>query len=118
MPTLLKHKKNCSGGETSDATKDKKHYVLLLFVFPKRFGRLRFNDLIQNLLFWRSGRLHGDLKPSQKVGGEAPSFWMVLKPLGAAQTPKMKFFNQITNISPEPQSVSRRITEPETIAAW
>ncbi len=35
------------------------------------FSRWRFNDLMENLSFWGSGRLPGALEPSKKVGGEA-----------------------------------------------
>ncbi len=57
------------------------------------FSRLRFSDFIENWLFWGSGRPLGALEPSKKAVGETPHLsWMVLKPQGAAQTPKMTDF--------------------------
>ena len=48
-------------------------------------------DLAENRSFLGSGRPRGALKPSKEVGGDAPQLsWMVSKPPGAAQTPKIQ----------------------------
>ena len=57
------------------------------------FSRLGFSDLTENWSFWGSGRPLGALEPFKKGGGlRPPPFWMVFKPPGAAQTPKMTDF--------------------------
>jgi hypothetical protein len=58
------------------------------------FSRLSFNDLTQNVPFWGVWAAPGGFRTIQKGGGlRPPPFWMVLKPPGAAQTPKMTDFH-------------------------
>ena len=68
---------------------------MFFFLFFGIFLRNGVRDLAENLSYWGSGRPRGALKPSEKVGGEAPPpSWMVLKPLRATQTPPKKHKKQ------------------------
>ena len=67
-------------------------------------------DLAENRSFSGSGRSRGAIKTIQKGGGLRPThFWMVLKPPGAAQTPKTTEFQPKSKPpSAKPPSGNRR----------